>query len=108
TGAARPRGIGRATALRLAHDGHDVACLDIARPYQEAPAHGVATADDLDGIVAEIAALGRRSVAVRADVSDEDAVEAAVVAATDALGIITLVANVAGGAGPGFGLGPLL
>ena len=43
TGAARPRGIGHATALRLARDGHDVACLDIARPYDDAPAHGVAT-----------------------------------------------------------------
>jgi NAD(P)-dependent dehydrogenase (short-subunit alcohol dehydrogenase family) len=32
TGAARPRGIGRATAFRLAADGADVACLDIARP----------------------------------------------------------------------------
>jgi len=108
TGAARPRGIGRATALRLARDGHDVACLDIARPYDEAPAHGVATGDDLSAVVAEIEALGRRAVAVRADVSDEDAVNSAVAAATDALGTITLVANVAGGSGPGFGLGPLL
>jgi NAD(P)-dependent dehydrogenase (short-subunit alcohol dehydrogenase family) len=108
TGAARPRGIGRATALRLARDGHDVACLDIARPYDEAPAHGVATAHDLDAVVAEVEALGRRAVAVRADVSDEEAVETAVAAATATLGTITLVANVAGGSGPGFGLGPLL
>ena len=48
TGAARPRGIGRATALRLATGGADVACLDISRPYAEAPAHATATADDLD------------------------------------------------------------
>jgi NAD(P)-dependent dehydrogenase (short-subunit alcohol dehydrogenase family) len=108
TGAARPRGIGRATALRLAAGGADVACLDIARPYEEAPAHGVASADDLDGVVAEITALGRRAVAVRADVSDAAAVEAAVAEASDALGTITAVANVAGGSGPGFGLGPLL
>jgi NAD(P)-dependent dehydrogenase (short-subunit alcohol dehydrogenase family) len=108
TGAARPRGIGRATALRLAADGADVACLDIARPYAEAPTHGTATADDLDSVVAEIEALGRRAVAVRADVSDADEVEAAVAAATEALGTIQLVANVAGGSGLGFGLGPLL
>jgi NAD(P)-dependent dehydrogenase (short-subunit alcohol dehydrogenase family) len=108
TGAARPRGIGRATALRLARDGHDVACLDIARPYEEAPAHGVASADDLDTVVAEIEGLGRRALAVRADVSDEEAVETAVGTATEVLGTITLVANVAGGSGPGFGLGPLL
>ena len=108
TGAARPRGIGRATALRLARAGADVACLDIAQPYPEAPAHGTATADDLATVVAEIAALGRRAVAVRADVSDEARVEAAVREASDALGTITLVANVAGGSGPGFGLGPLV
>jgi NAD(P)-dependent dehydrogenase (short-subunit alcohol dehydrogenase family) len=94
--------------LRLARDGHDVACLDMARPYDEAPAHGVATGHDLDTVVAEIEALGRRALAVRADISDEEAVEAAVAAATGALGTITLVANVAGGSGPGFGLGPLL
>jgi NAD(P)-dependent dehydrogenase (short-subunit alcohol dehydrogenase family) len=108
TGAARPRGIGRATALRLAAEGSDVACLDIARPYDDAPAHGVATADDLDSVVAEIEALGRRALAIRADVSDADAVEAAVAAAADALGTITQVANVAGGSGIGFGVGPLV
>ena len=108
TGAARPRGIGRATALRLAADGADVACLDIARPYTEAPGHTTATQDDLDSVVAEIEGLGRRAVAVRADVADEAEVEAAVLAATDALGTIELVANVAGGSGMGFGIGPLL
>ncbi len=108
TGAARPRGIGRATALRLAAGGADVACLDLARPYDEAPAHATASADDLDGVVAEIEALGRRAIGVRADVSDPDQVEAAVAEATAALGTITAVANVAGGSGVGFGLGPLL
>ncbi len=108
TGAARPRGIGRATALRLARDGAAVACLDIARNYDDAPLHGVASSDDLDSLVAEIEALGGKAVGVRADVSDEAAVEDAVGAATSALGTITLVANVAGGSGPGFGLGPLV
>jgi NAD(P)-dependent dehydrogenase (short-subunit alcohol dehydrogenase family) len=108
TGAARPRGIGRATALRLAQGGADVACLDIARPYADAPAHATATEDDLDSIVAEIEALGRKAVAVRADVSDEAEVEAAVATASEALGTIQLVANVAGGSGMGFGVGPLL
>jgi NAD(P)-dependent dehydrogenase (short-subunit alcohol dehydrogenase family) len=108
TGAARPRGIGRATALRLAQGGADVACLDLARPYDEAPGHGTASGDDLDSIVAEIEALGRRAVGVRADVSDADQVEAAVTAASEALGTVTAVANVAGGSGVGFGVGPLI
>jgi NAD(P)-dependent dehydrogenase (short-subunit alcohol dehydrogenase family) len=108
TGAARPRGIGRATALRLASEGADVACLDLAKPYEEAPTHGTATADDLDSVVAEIEGMGRKAIGVRADVSDADQVEDAVAAATEALGTITAVANVAGGSGIGFGVGPLL
>lgn len=107
TGAARPRGIGRATALLLAAGGADVACLDIARPYDEAPGHGTASTDDLDEVVAAIEGLGRKGLAVRADVSDEEQVETAVTQASEALGTVTLVANVAGGSGVGFGLGPL-
>jgi 3-oxoacyl-[acyl-carrier protein] reductase len=108
TGAARARGIGRATALALAATGADVACLDIARPYPSAPAHATATRDDLGAVVADIEAVGRRAVAVRADVSVAEEVEAGVAAATEALGTITLVAKVAGGSGAGFGLGPLI
>ena len=44
TGAARRRSIGRAVAFRLAREGADVACLDIARPYAEFPGDGVAGA----------------------------------------------------------------
>lgn len=108
TGAARPRGIGRATAMLLAEGGAAVACLDIARPYEDAPGHGTASSDDLDSIVADIEARGGQAFAVRADVSSEDEVQAAVREATAALGTITLVANIAGGSGPGFGFGPLL
>jgi len=108
TGAARPRGIGRATALALARGGADVACLDIARPYDEAPFHETATGDDLASVAKEIEALGVRAATATADVSDEAAVEAAVAAVSDELGTVNLVANVAGGSGPGFGLGPLL
>jgi NAD(P)-dependent dehydrogenase (short-subunit alcohol dehydrogenase family) len=108
TGAARPRGIGRATALTLAAGGADVACLDIARPYAEAPFHETATGDDLATLATEVAALGVRAAVATADVSDEAAVEAAVAAVSEELGTVTLVANVAGGSGPGFGFGPLL
>ena len=108
TGAARRRGIGRATAMRLAREGADVACLDIARPYEAFPGHGLASADELEEVVADIQALGRRAVAVRADVSSWDEVHAAVDAASAELGPIDLVANVAGGASMGAGVGPLL
>ncbi|HEY1830879.1 MAG TPA: SDR family NAD(P)-dependent oxidoreductase [Acidimicrobiales bacterium] len=108
TGAARPRGIGRATAMELARGGAAVACLDIARPYDEAPAHGTASGDDLASLAEEIAALGVPVATASADVSDEAAVEAAVASVSEALGPVTLLANVAGGSGPGFGMGPLL
>ena len=108
TGAARRRSIGRATALRLAREGADIACLDIARPYDEFPGHGTASSDELDEVVAEIQAVGRKAVAIRADVSDWDQVHAAVGDITDTLGPVSLVANVAGGAGFGMGAGPLL
>src|SRR5688500_6705907 len=89
TGAARPRGIGRATALRLAREGADVACLDIAGPYADFPGHGVASSDDLDDVVSEIRSLGRRAVALRADVSLWDEVHGAVASASEELGVST-------------------
>lgn len=108
TGAARRRGIGRATALRLAREGADVACLDIAGRFDDFPGHATASSDELDEVVAEITAMGRRAIGIRADVSDWDAVHAAVAEATDTLGPVQLAANVAGGAGFGMGAGPLL
>jgi NAD(P)-dependent dehydrogenase (short-subunit alcohol dehydrogenase family) len=108
TGAARPRSIGRSTARRLAAEGAKVACLDIARPYDDFPDYAVASSDDLDSIVSELRDAGTDAVAVRADVSDDDQVRAAVAQACDALGPVQLVANVAGGSGAGMGAAPLL
>jgi len=108
TGAARPRGIGQATATLLARGGASVACLDIARPYSDAPAHGTASSDDLADLARELRGLGAEVATVVADISNEEEVERAVAQATDELGPISLVANIAGGSGPGFGLGPLL
>ena len=85
-----------------------MACLDIARPYDDAPHHGTASGDDLVALAAELAQHDVRAMTVQADVSDEAAVEAAVTRAAETLGTVTLVANVAGGSGPGFGRGPLL
>lgn len=67
------RGVGRATALRLAREGAAVALL--AR-----------TRSDLDAIAGEITAAGGTAVAVAADVGDAGQVRGAVAEATDALG----------------------
>ena len=81
TGAAR--GIGAATAKRLAHDGFAVAVLDLD---EEAAAK----------TAAEITGDGRRAIAVGADVSDAAAVAAAVSRVADELGSPTVLINNAG------------
>lgn len=109
TGSARRRSIGRAVALRLAAEGCDVAALDIGGRYDDIPDYtGLATAEELDETADLVREAGRRAVAVRADVSVEAEVEAAVAEALAALGRVDVVVNAAGGAGMGLGAGPLI
>ncbi|MGE0316096.1 MAG: SDR family oxidoreductase [Lautropia sp.] len=78
------RGIGRASARLAASLGWDVAVN-----YRER--------DDAAGaLVAEIASLGRRARAIRADVADEADVVRLFAESRDALGPITAVVNAAG------------
>jgi 3-oxoacyl-[acyl-carrier protein] reductase len=81
TGAAR--GIGAATAIRLAQDGFAVAVLDL----EEAQAKGTVEA---------IESAGGRALAVGADVSDAAQVEAAVERIATELGAPTVLVNNAG------------
>ncbi|KXX59642.1 3-oxoacyl-ACP reductase FabG [Rhodococcus sp. LB1] len=81
TGAAR--GIGAATAIQLAKDGHLVAVLDLK-------------AQDCTGTVDAIAASGGRALAVGADVSDEGSVALAVDMIVSELGEPTILVNNAG------------
>ena len=85
-------GIGRATARRLAAEGAAVACLDIAEEAVGAVAAEIAEAS----AGAPGWAPGGRGVALRCDVTDEASVHDAVGRATEALGPITVVCNVAG------------
>jgi NAD(P)-dependent dehydrogenase (short-subunit alcohol dehydrogenase family) len=83
TGASR--GIGAAIAIGLAKRGYDIALNDVARQK-----------DELDGVAAEIEALGRRAVIALADVSDKRAVEAIAGTVAEAFGHIDAVVNNAG------------
>ena len=77
------RGIGAATARRLAADGLAVAVVDLS-------------ADDCAATVAAITDAGGRALAVGADVSDTDAVAAAVERVAAELGAPTVLVNNAG------------
>jgi NAD(P)-dependent dehydrogenase (short-subunit alcohol dehydrogenase family) len=77
TGAAR--GIGRAIALRLAHDGLDIAVNDVT------------SSPELDVLVQEIESKGRRSLAVPADISLEPEVEKTIQKVVQELGSLNVV-----------------
>jgi 3-oxoacyl-[acyl-carrier protein] reductase len=77
------RGIGAAIARRLARDGLRVAVLDLSE-------------DDAALVAKEISAAGGDALALGADVSDADAVQAAVARVVDELGAPTVLVNNAG------------
>lgn len=81
TGAAKR--LGRAMALELARHGCDVAV------------HYAGSGEDAAKVVEEIAGLGRRAVALRADLLEEDELQALVPRAAEALGgpLTTLINN---------------
>ena len=88
TGAASPRGIGRATADRLARDGWAVAVLDLDR-------------DAAAAVAAEISASrGVPALGTAADVSDPASVEAAAAEVEAGLPPVLGVVNVAGISSP--------
>ncbi|MFC9113581.1 SDR family NAD(P)-dependent oxidoreductase [Streptomyces sp. NPDC057092] len=78
------RGIGAATALRLAREGADVAVTYV---------NGKEAAED---VVRAVEALGRRAVALRADAGDPEEAPAAVGAAVRELGRLDVLVNNAG------------
>jgi NAD(P)-dependent dehydrogenase (short-subunit alcohol dehydrogenase family) len=81
TGAAS--GIGRATALALARSGADLLLADLNEDALAEPAR-------------EVAALGRRAVAMRVDVSREEDAAAMAAHAADELGGVDILVNAAG------------
>ncbi|WP_417232676.1 acetoin reductase [Brevundimonas sp.] len=77
------QGIGRAITLRLARDGADIALADLN--------------DDLmKGVADEVRALGRKATVIKTDVTDRDAVYAAVDQAETDLGGFDIMVNNAG------------
>jgi len=96
TGAAR--GQGRSHALRLAQEGADIVAVDICGQIDTVP-YPMSTPDDLAETVRRVESLGRRIVALEADVRDEAGLQAAFKAGVAELGPVDiLVANAGVGA----------
>ena len=81
------RGIGRAVAYQLAHEGYAVCINYIERK------------DKADELVAQLQSEGCEAIAVQADVADRAAVNAMVKKTEEAFGLVTLLVNNAGVAG---------
>jgi 3-oxoacyl-[acyl-carrier protein] reductase len=96
------QGIGAATALALAGLGADVA-ISYHQPHYDGdeypPAFALERAKDGTDVVDAIAAMGRRSVGVRADFTQADAPGLLYAAAEGSLGPIDILVNNASGVG---------
>ncbi|WP_163506516.1 mycofactocin-coupled SDR family oxidoreductase [Fodinicola acaciae] len=93
TGAAR--GQGRAHALRLAQEGADIIAVDLCAQI-DSVRYPLATREDFDETVRQVEKLGRRIVALTADVRDRAAMLAAVAEGVAALGKLDAVIAQAG------------
>lgn len=80
------RGIGHSIAIELAEAGADVAVTS-------------RTSGELEQLVAQIQAMGRRSLAVSCDVTDTEQVQHMAKTLTDGLGGVDILVNNAGNAG---------
>jgi meso-butanediol dehydrogenase/(S,S)-butanediol dehydrogenase/diacetyl reductase len=93
------RGIGRGIALALAGEGADIAVVETDRldsafnQYSVKEINGYQSAQK---VVKEIEALGRRAIAIEADVTKWDQVQAAVKQTIEELGQVDILVNNAG------------
>lgn len=83
TGAGSPRGIGRAIALYMAKRGYDIAVADM-------------NLEGAQAVAEEVRALGRRSIGIQANVTDEASVQAMVESAIAGMNKVDILVNCAG------------
>jgi NAD(P)-dependent dehydrogenase (short-subunit alcohol dehydrogenase family) len=109
TGAGRPKGMGRASALKLAEQGAIVVVTDVARKRKDLEIEGLLGIGDdfraLERLVAEIEALGSKGLAMAVDVTDAGQIRACVERTCEAFGGVDILFN---NAGTGVGVGPFM
>ena len=94
TGAGGMRGVGRATALKLAGMGADVALTDVQRPAVDLPPAEVRLEwRGIEAVEDEVTALGRRSLSVYCDLGHSDQIESMVRQVMAHFGHIDILVN---------------
>jgi 3-oxoacyl-[acyl-carrier protein] reductase len=109
TGAGRPKGMGRASALKLAEQGASVVVTDVARERKDLQIEGLLGIGDdfsaLEGLVTEIEALGSKALAMAVDVTDADQIQACADKTCETFGGVDILFN---NAGTAVGVGSLM
>src|SRR6266849_9889247 len=94
TGAGGMKGIGRATALKLAAQGADLALTDVQRPPEDLPPGEVRQQwRSIASVAEEVEALGRRCLRVWCDLSDSEQIQAMVRQVAEHFGHIDILLN---------------
>lgn len=94
TGAGGMRGVGRATALKFARQGADLALTDVHRETSDLPPAEVRTEwRGLDSVAEEVSELGRRCLPVFCDLGDSNQIEQMVDQVIDHFGHIDVLVN---------------
>ena len=94
TGAGGMKGIGRATALKLAAQGADIALTDLQRPPEDLPPGEVRTQwRGIESVAEEVEALGRRCLRVWCDLSASEQIQAMVRQVAEHFGHLDILVN---------------
>src|ERR671922_2359896 len=94
TGAGGMKGIGRATALKLAAQGADIAVTDVHRPPEDLPPGEVRKQwRGIESVAEEVEALGRRCLRLWCDLSDSEQIQAMVRQVAEHFGHIDILVN---------------
>ena len=94
TGAGGMRGIGRATVLKLAAQGVDIAVTDVHRPPEDLPPGEVRRQwRGIDSVAEEVEALGQRCQRVWCDLHDSEQIQAMVRQVAEHFGHIDILVN---------------
>ena len=94
TGAGGMRGVGRATAHKLASQGAQIAITDVRRPIEDLPPGEVrAEWQSIDSVADEIRSMGGQALPVYADLSNADEIESLVAETVNHYGRLDIMVN---------------